>query len=86
MGIRSITLMILVSLFCLGTPVSAQRSPKVCLYFFYGVGCPECAKVELHIGQLEQKYPQLEVHRFEAHQNRTNLQLLKGLFEQYRVP
>ena len=59
---------------------------RVCLYFFYGVGCPECAKVESKISQLQQKYSQLDVYRFEIYGNRSNLQLLNRLYDKYEVP
>ncbi len=55
------------------------------MYFFYGVGCVACAKVEPLIEQLEETYPQLDVHRFEVYGNRSNLLLLNRLFERYRV-
>jgi len=66
------------------TPTSAQEG--VCLYFFYGAGCPECAKVELQINRLEQNYPQLDVYSFEIYGNRSNLQLLNSLFDGYKAP
>jgi len=66
-------------------PAPAERN-RVCVYFFYGVGCPECAKIESYINQLGQAYPQLEVHRFEIYGNRSNLLLLNRYFDKYRVP
>ena len=58
---------------------------KVCIYFFWGVGCPHCARVEPFLDQLEQKYP-LEVHGFEIYNNRSNLLLLNEYFEKYQIP
>jgi len=86
MGIRSITVLALVLLSFLSAPLSAQRGTKICLYYFYGVGCPACARVEPHTGQLEQKYAQLEVHRFEIYGNRRNLLLLNRYFGKYGIP
>ena len=83
-GITPIILVVLILLLPLKASFSAQEG--VCLYFFYGVGCPECAKVEPHISQLQQKYPQLDVHRFETYGNRSNLQLLNRLYDNYEVP
>ena len=58
---------------------------NVCVYFFYGDGCPHCARVEPFIEQLEQKYPQLEVHSFEVYKNQSNAQLLMSFFDSYNV-
>ncbi len=77
---------LLVFLLSLMIPVPTQWSPKVCLYFFYGVGCSACARVEPYISQLEQKYAQLEVHRFEIYGNRSNLLLLNRYFNKHGFP
>ena len=84
-GITPIILVVLILLLPLQASFSTQAY-RVCLYFFYGIGCPECAKVEPQISQLQQKYPQLDVHRFETYGNRSNLQLLNRLYDKYEVP
>lgn len=44
-----------VAVLLLFTVVQASaEGGKVCVFFFYGVGCPDCSKVELYITQLEQ--------------------------------
>ena len=48
------------------------------VYFFYGQGCPHCAKVEPFLVKMEQKYP-LQVHRFDVYNNRSCL----SLFDKY---
>jgi cytochrome c biogenesis protein CcdA/glutaredoxin len=62
-----------------------QSKDKVCLYFFYGQGCPHCAKVEPYLSEIEQKYD-LEIYRFEVYNNRSNLVLLQKYFDAYNVP
>ncbi|MEM3467680.1 MAG: cytochrome c biogenesis CcdA family protein [archaeon] len=57
---------------------------NTCIYFFYGDGCPHCARVEPFINQLESKY-QLEIHRFEIYNNRTNMILLNNFFDAYNI-
>jgi glutaredoxin len=49
---------------------------KVNLYFFYGDGCPHCAKEEEFLDKLEKKYDQIEIHRFETWYNAQNAALL----------
>jgi len=56
-----------------------------CIYFFYGDGCPHCARVELLINQLELKYPNLEIHRFEIYNNRSNALILNNYFDAYNI-
>jgi len=62
-----------------------QSQDKVCLYFFYGQGCPHCAKVEPYLSELEKKYD-LQIHTFEVYNNRSNLQLMQKYFDGYNVP
>jgi cytochrome c biogenesis protein CcdA/glutaredoxin len=78
-------LMLLLSLFIfliLAQNIHAQQG--ACLYFFYGDGCPHCARVEPFVKQLEEKYG-LEVHRFEIYNNRSNALLLNTYFDAYNV-
>ena len=81
----TLILIFLISLLPLEASFFALDS-RVCLFFFFGAGCPECTKVEPQINQLEQKHPQLDVYSFEIYGNRTNLQLLNSLFDRYKVP
>lgn len=64
----------------------AYAEQSACIYFFYGDGCPHCARVEPFINQLESKYPNIEVHRFEIYNNRTNALILNNYFDAYNVP
>ena len=77
-GITSIILVFMILFLPLKTSFPESR---VCLFFFYGAGCLDCAKVEPQITQLQQKYPQLDVHSFEIYGNSSNLQLLNSLFD-----
>lgn len=54
----------------------AIDSSRVNLYFFYGDGCPHCAKEEIFLENLEKKYEQIEIHRFETWYNTENAALL----------
>jgi len=58
-----------------------------CVYFFYGEGCPHCAKTEPEINKLEvqSQFPVI-VHRFEIYNNRSNVILLNKYFEAYNIP
>jgi thiol-disulfide isomerase/thioredoxin len=81
MGMKNrLLLVILLPVFFLGVfmvPAAAQTSPpegaeKVILYFFWGDGCPHCAKEEIYLEALKKKYPQIEVKSYEVWHNRSN--------------
>lgn len=59
-------------------PVLAQNN-KVYLYFFYGDGCPHCAKEEKILDKLEKDRPGVVIRRYEVWHNRDNAQLLSRL-------
>ncbi|MFH1682454.1 MAG: cytochrome c biogenesis CcdA family protein [Candidatus Woesearchaeota archaeon] len=57
-----------------------------CLYYFYGEGCPHCGATSIYLKDLQQQYPELQIHNFEVYYNRTNLYDLQQYFEAYDVP
>lgn len=63
-------------------PVKAD-SDDVCVYFFYGVGCPHCEKASEHIETLEEKYPNLDVKRMRSSDE---IELIQDLYDRYDVP
>ncbi|MEA3398477.1 MAG: thioredoxin family protein [Patescibacteria group bacterium] len=58
-------------------PALAQE--KVNLYFFYGNGCPHCAKEEKFLDKLERENENIEIFHYEVWQNRENAALLKKI-------
>ena len=74
----------LVLLPMLAFPVQAQED-KICAYFFYGQGCPHCGRAEIFLDEMQQKYPNLEITRFEVYQNRDNLLLLTDHFNAHNI-
>ncbi|HZX44847.1 MAG TPA: glutaredoxin domain-containing protein [Candidatus Nanoarchaeia archaeon] len=53
----------------------ASAENNVTIYFFYGDGCPHCAKAEPFLDKLEAKYTELTVESFETWHNKTNADL-----------
>lgn len=49
---------------------------KVDLYLFYGKGCPHCAKELTFLKELEDQYPNLQVHLYETWDHAENNKLL----------
>jgi len=61
------------------TPVSAQAEETI--YFFYGDGCPHCAKEEAYLEQLTHDRPEIKVLAFEVWKNRINQSLMRAVGE-----
>lgn len=51
-------------------------SSELSLYFFYGDGCPHCAKEEIFLDKLEKKYPDIVIYRYEVWHDQDNARLL----------
>jgi cytochrome c biogenesis protein CcdA/glutaredoxin-related protein len=62
---------------------SSQTQPTACIYYFYGIGCPLCANVKPVLEQLEVKYPQITIKRFEIYENKSNSLLFNNLLDSY---
>jgi len=56
--------------------VLAAGNETVNLYFFWGNGCPHCAKEEVFLQQLTQKYPEVKIYSYEVWYNTQNQDLL----------
>lgn len=63
-------------LFFVAVPTSAYEK-QINIYFFKADGCPHCAKEELFLQTLENKYSKVKVIDLEITRNRQNLELLK---------
>ncbi len=67
----------------LGEQNDAGAGNPVELYFFWGDGCPHCAKMKPVLAELEGEYPGLDVKHFEVYYNESNLELLQQMIEAY---
>lgn len=65
---------VLISSFVIKTSFAQQQ--EVNLYFFWGQGCPHCAKEKPFLDSLKTKYPQLKIYDFEVWYSKTNRDLL----------
>ncbi|MGE4555077.1 MAG: hypothetical protein AB7D02_03070 [Candidatus Paceibacterota bacterium] len=78
--------LLLFNLFILGSLKAQEQIPeKVVIYFFWGEGCPHCAKEKPFLEKLKEKYPQLEVKSFEIYYNRENQQLFEKVAKAYNI-
>lgn len=52
------------------------------MYFFWGNGCPHCAKEKIFLENLKNTNPNIEIYDFEVYQNKKNLNLLVEIGKQ----
>jgi glutaredoxin len=69
----------ILSIFILGNKVQAQT--PIDIYFFYGQGCPHCAKEEKFLDKLEQENKNIKINRYEVWSHPENANLLKKIGE-----
>jgi thiol-disulfide isomerase/thioredoxin len=57
----------------------SDSSSKVVVYFFWGDGCPHCAKAKPFLEELAKRTPQMELRAYEVWNNEDNFNLLKQM-------
>ncbi len=67
-------------------PKLSYANDSIQVNFFWGEGCPHCAKVEPVINILKDKFPQIEFNNYEVYHYQDNALLLYQLYDQYKVP
>lgn len=65
--------------------VFAQEK-KTEVYFFYSAICPHCQAEEKFLDELQKKYPDLEIKRYEVVSNPDNQKIMQQFQEKYNVP
>lgn len=55
------------------------------IHFFYGEGCPHCAKADAFLEELEQERPGLEVNKYEVYLDPGNLELYQEYCDRYGI-
>ncbi|HAS80636.1 MAG: Cytochrome c biogenesis protein [Candidatus Nomurabacteria bacterium GW2011_GWE1_32_28] len=66
-------------------PKVSYADEKVKVDFFYGDGCPHCARVEPIIDLLKNKFPEVLFNGYEIYHNQDNALLLYSLYDEYKV-
>ena len=69
-------LVVLILSFCFILPVNAKEDDKITLYLFYGDGCPHCAEEKLFLDEIEDKYENFEIVKYEVWKDKDNQQFL----------
>lgn len=55
----------------------SKAADSLSVYFFYGEGCPHCAKEEVFLWAIQETYPEVEIKSFEIYHSRENAALLE---------
>ncbi len=58
------------------TSITLVEAKDATMHFFYGEGCPHCAKEKEFLKEMEVKYPDLEIKRYEVYNNSENKDLM----------
>ncbi|MFQ6117518.1 MAG: hypothetical protein ACE5LQ_04555, partial [Candidatus Bipolaricaulia bacterium] len=53
------------------------------LYYFYGLNCPHCAKIEPLLEELAARYPEVAFHSFEVYYDKDNQELFKDFVARF---
>lgn len=65
--------------------VSEVDEDKTVVYFFWGEGCPHCAKAKPWLQDLENEYSDLEVKMLETWNNQENAQVFQNMAQAYKT-
>jgi len=81
-------LLALIIFFSLGAKVdfSLAQQNSVDIHFFYSDICPHCAEEEEFLKDLEKKYPEIKIKKYEVISNSENQKILNDFYEKYQVP
>jgi cytochrome c biogenesis protein CcdA len=66
------------------TGIGGTAQP-ICIYFFYGLGCPHCERTKPVIEALVKKYPQVQLKAYEIYFNTSNQAMFKEFNKRYGV-
>jgi cytochrome c biogenesis protein CcdA/glutaredoxin len=67
------------------TSAESLKAEEICIYYFYGQGCPHCADIEPFIKDLAKKYPEVQLKKLEIYYNEANRQKLRDFYWRFQV-
>ena len=83
MRVKLLILFLIFSFLLISNIVRAEN--KVCLYFFYGQGCPHCDQEKQFLRELKITYKELEVKEFEIYYNQSNRELFEDMTKAFNT-
>jgi len=68
------------------SPVSSEtNATSICIYHFYGNGCPHCARIQPFIDEMSARYPRIQVKSLEIYFNSSNQEMYRDFVARYDV-
>jgi glutaredoxin/cytochrome c biogenesis protein CcdA len=64
---------------------TAQASPKINAYFFWGDGCSHCAEEKSLLSNLKKKYPNLNIKSFEIYKDKHNSLIFRKAIDKFNI-
>ena len=77
--IRRFVLIAVLSLVAAAATAADTGEKGVTLHYFWGEGCPHCAKAKPFVAELAKRHPRLQVRDYEVFKHQENLELLMGM-------
>ncbi len=62
-----------------------QTDQRDCLYYFYGKDCTGCQTSNQYIQDLQTKYPNVEIKKYEIYHNQENKKMLEAYLTAYNI-
>ena len=67
--------------------IHTHSEDAICIVYFYGDGCPNCAKIKPYLDDLEQRYGQdISITRYEIYHNLKNYQMYNDFCNVESIP
>lgn len=63
--------------------IPQDNSDKLTIYYFYELGCPSCDMQDEFLTEIQQKYENIEIKKYDVDKN-NNQQLLNNLLDAYQ--
>ncbi len=57
----------------------------ICIYFFYGLNCPHCARIEPLMNDMAEKYSRVDFKPLEVYYNKENQDLFNDFIRRYGI-
>ena len=68
------------------SPASSEtNATSICIYHFYGNGCPHCARIQPFIDEMSARYPRVQVKSLEIYFNSSNQEMYRDFVARYDV-
>jgi thiol-disulfide isomerase/thioredoxin len=77
---------ILISLFNFDFISARDNEKPLKVYFFYSKFCPHCAREKEFLQELEKRYPEIQIEKYEVTSSPENQKILSEFFDKYNVP